>query len=381
MALKRTKIPADDSKKLRLLISFHRKSLLTRDREKLIELISLEIKEILEADRATFFMLDTAKNELYGKLALGLKKDHLKALRFPVSQGIAGYVARTGLPINVIDAYQSPYFNPEFDKITGFKTHSVVAAPLKDSGGRVLGVLAAFNKLGGKAFSDEDEGLLLLLASQLAATYEIFQLLEELKLSSLESIHALAQTAEFRDQEDTGPHINRVSTYSALLAQVINLPAGEVEVIRVISPLHDIGKVAIRDEILRKPGAFTPEEAAEMKKHAIRGYEMLQNFRSPLLRKAGQIALSHHEKFDGTGYPNKLKGEQIPLEARIVTLADSFDAMTSKRVYKAALSFEQAAEEIRNHSGRQFDPMLADAFLKNKKQFEEACRASREVSR
>ncbi|MEK7287272.1 MAG: HD domain-containing phosphohydrolase, partial [Elusimicrobiota bacterium] len=294
---------------------------------------------------------------------------HLKALRFPVTQGIAGYVARTGRAVNVADAYQDPNFNPDFDKMTNFRTGSVVAVPMKDSSGQTIGVLAAFNKIHSPRFSDEDEGLLSLLAGQLSATYEIFQLFEGLKLAGLESIYALAQTAEYRDQDDTGPHIRRVSSYCAHLAEVIGLPASEVEVIRVTSPLHDIGKVAIADEILKKPGRFTPEENAQMKKHSLYGYEMLKNFKSPLLKVAGKIALAHHEKYDGTGYPNQLKGEQILLEARIVTLADAFDAMSSKRVYKAAMPLDEAFEEVARHAGTQFDPMLVDAFLKNRERF------------
>ncbi|MBI4668209.1 MAG: HD domain-containing protein [Elusimicrobia bacterium] len=366
----------DGGKKLKLLIAFHRKSLLANDLDRLSEIIAAEIKEILEAERATIFLIDKESRELYGQFALGLAEPHLKALRFPVGQGIAGWVARAGRSLNVPDAYKDSRFNPEFDKVTGFQTHSVLAVPLKDSFGETLGVLAAFNKTKSRVFNDEDEGLLGLLAGQLAATIEIFHLMEGLRLTGLESIYALAQTAEFRDQEDTAPHIRRVSGYAALLAQTIGLSPKEVEIVRVTAPLHDIGKVAIPDQILKKPGRFTDQEKIKMHKHTLHGYDMLKNFKSPLLQEASKIALNHHESYDGSGYPQGLKGEAIPLRARIVTLADSFDAMTSKRIYKAAISFEDACKEIRREAGRQFDPKLCDAFAKNLELFREAHRQS-----
>lgn len=359
-------------RKLELLVSFHRKSLLVRDQDKFSELISMEVKELLDAERATIFMMDYETNELYAKFAIGLKEEDLKTLRFSVTLGITGYVARTGMVMNIPEAAKSPLFNPEIDRLTNFKTKSVLAVPLKDYSGRIMGVLSAFNKVGGGIFDREDEDILELIATQLSSTYEIIQLLDSLRLAGLESIYALAQTAEFRDQEDTAPHIRRVSGFAAMLAESIGLLPNVIEIIRVTSPLHDIGKVAIPDNILKKPGSFTPEEFEEMKKHTIYGYEMLKTFKSPLLKAAAKIALAHHEKYDGSGYPNKLKGDAIPLEARIVTLADSFDAMTSKRVYKTARPFQEAYDEVLRHSGGQFDPMLVDAFVKNKSRFQDA---------
>ena len=180
-----------------------------------------------------------------------------------------------------------------------------------------------------------------MIASQLSSTLENSNLIEQLKRSNLESIYILAQAAEYRDQEDTAGHLKRMGDYSKLLARTMGLAQEHVEKIRFASPLHDIGKIAIRDAILRKPGRFTPEELEDMKRHTTLGYEILKDAQSPTLQLAREIALTHHERFDGTGYPKKLKGKAIPLESRIVALADVFDALCSRRGYKPSWPFEE----------------------------------------
>ncbi|MGC8867041.1 MAG: HD-GYP domain-containing protein, partial [Elusimicrobiales bacterium] len=167
---------------------------------------------------------------------------------------------------------------------------------------------------------------------------------------------------EYRDQHDTAVHLRHISEYSELLAKAIGLDSKLVENIKYASPLHDIGKVAISDSILLKPARLTPEEFEEMKKHTLYGARILSNARSHLLQIACRIAQSHHEKFDGTGYPYKLKGEMIPLEARIVSVADVFDALCSARVYKPAWKLEEAKNYVLSERGKSFDPHVVDAF-------------------
>jgi len=191
------------------------------------------------------------------------------------------------------------------------------------------------------------------------------QLNDALKKSQLETIMRLAAAIEYRDRE-TGMHISRVSEYCALIASEINLPPFEVELIKIAVPLHDIGKIAIPDSILLKPSSLTEKEREEMKTHTIIGAKMLEGSDSFILQAAYLIALYHHEKFDGTGYPYGLKGKAIPLYGRIASLADIFDAISSKRVYKHAESFDESIHKIIDMAGKDFDPEIVDAFVKNR---------------
>jgi len=184
----------------------------------------------------------------------------------------------------------------------------------------------------------------------------------ELEETRVEILRRLALAAEFRD-DLTGQHTQRVGHLSGLLAREIGLPEPEVELIREAAPLHDLGKIGISDNILLKQGKLTPEEYEIIKSHTEIGAKILSGDRFPLLRLAEQIALYHHERWDGTGYKG-LKGDNIPLPARIVTITDVFDVLTHARPYKVSQSVEQALEEIRGQSGRHFDPNLAETFVK-----------------
>jgi putative two-component system response regulator len=184
----------------------------------------------------------------------------------------------------------------------------------------------------------------------------------ELELTQIEILERLALAAEYRD-DDTGEHTKRVGLMSAKIAEALGQPEAEVELIRRAAPLHDVGKIAIPDSILLKPGKLTPEEFEHMKTHTTLGAKMLSGGRFPLLRRAEEIALTHHERWDGTGYM-LLQGETIPIAGRIVAVADVFDALTSERTYKKAWPHDQSVEEIQHQSGRQFDPRVVEAFLK-----------------
>jgi PAS domain S-box-containing protein len=184
----------------------------------------------------------------------------------------------------------------------------------------------------------------------------------ELRDARNETLERLALAAERRD-DDTGDHIRRVGDLSGLLAHVLELPGGHVELIGRAAPLHDVGKIGIPDGILLKPGKLTSQEFDEMKSHAAIGAHILGGSSVPLLQTAEEIALSHHERWDGSGYPSGLRGEAIPLSGRIVTVADVFDALTRSRPYKEAWPVDMAIEEIKNQRGRHFDPDVVDAFL------------------
>jgi len=193
-------------------------------------------------------------------------------------------------------------------------------------------------------------------------SHELRRALSELEIAQTETVRRLSMAVEFRD-EDTGAHIERIGRLSTLLAEQIGMDADFCEQLSHAAPLHDVGKVAIPDAILLKPGPLTPEERAIVETHAEEGHRLLRGSSSSILELATTIALSHQEKWDGTGYPRGLTGEAIPIEGRVVAIADVFDALTSDRVYRKAFPVAEAVQMMREQRGRHFDPVLLDAFM------------------
>ncbi|MBL4774535.1 MAG: response regulator [Mariprofundus sp.] len=191
---------------------------------------------------------------------------------------------------------------------------------------------------------------------------EVHKATSALRQQEREALIILSKAAEYRDPE-TGAHISRMSHYSKLIARQLGLDESEQELILEASPMHDVGKVGTPDHILLKPGKLDQEEFAIMKQHATQGYEILSQGSSQLLQIAADIAISHHEKFNGKGYPNGLKGENISLYGRIVAVADVFDALTSARPYKKAWPVDKAIALLKAESGEHFDPKCVEAFL------------------
>lgn len=187
---------------------------------------------------------------------------------------------------------------------------------------------------------------------------------EELREAYLDTIHRLVLAAEFKD-EDTGAHITRMSRYSTMIAEKLGLPGREVQNIFYATPMHDIGKIGIPDGLLMKPGKLTNKEFEVMKNHTTIGGKILENSRAEILQVARQIALSHHEKWNGDGYPQGLSRNKIPIAGRIVGLADTFDALTSRRPYKDPYPVEVARDIVRKERGEHFDPEMVDVFLEH----------------
>jgi putative nucleotidyltransferase with HDIG domain len=194
----------------------------------------------------------------------------------------------------------------------------------------------------------------------LARTDMLERSMEKLKRSYDLTLEALGDALDLKDAETEG-HSKRVTAFTMAIARAMDLPDDRRDVIARGAFLHDIGKMAIPDAILRKPGRLTPEEQMEMRKHAFYGYQMLRKI--PFLQEAANIVYSHQERYDGSGYPRGLKGEQIPLGARIFAVADTFDAITSDRPYRAAQSMSAARREIQKYAGRQFDPDVVETFM------------------
>jgi PAS domain S-box-containing protein len=186
--------------------------------------------------------------------------------------------------------------------------------------------------------------------------------IEELWLSRQETVERLAKALEMHDFS-TGEHVDRIAKVAAFLGTGLGLGADRARLLRVAAPMHDVGKIATPDEVLRKPGPLTPSERAEMQRHTVVGHQILANSKSELLRLAARIALTHHERYDGTGYPRGLAAEEIPLEGRITAVADVFDALLSDRCYRPAMSVDETVEIIEEGRGTQFDPEIVDVLI------------------
>lgn len=197
-------------------------------------------------------------------------------------------------------------------------------------------------------------------ADELARNVE--EALREVHLRERETVLHLARAAEFRDPE-TGSHISRMSHYAALIARRLGMSEHDINILLLAAPMHDVGKLGTPDHILLKPGKLDDDELRIMRQHAEIGYEILKNSSSQVLQMAADIALHHHERFDGKGYPRGSKGDEIPLIGRIVAVADVFDALTSARPYKAAWPLEKARDYLIEERGRHFDPECVDRFL------------------
>ena len=350
---------------LELLFSYMPKIAAERKMDNLLVLMADLGRSIVSADRCSLWLVDEDNGVLWTKVAHGVSE-----LRIPLNAGFVGYSVRTGEPLLIKDAYQDPRFDRRSDEKTHYRTTSVMTVPLMNSMGHVMGVFQAINKQGvnekgeQEIFSIQDLERLSLTAVYSAKTVESAMLNTELEATQREIIHILGDASESRSQE-TGDHIQRVAEISYTLAKLMGLPEEDVDRIRLAAPMHDLGKVGIPDAILNKPGRFTDEEYAIMKSHSEKGYNMLCNSKRKLLRFAAEIARSHHERWDGRGYPRGIAGEEIPLAARICAVADVLDALSSPRCYKQPWPEEKVKEEFIKQRGAQFQPELVDVLIEH----------------
>jgi hypothetical protein len=329
-----------------------------RNLDRLLLLLADMGRDIVDADRCTVWLLDAKTGGLWSKVAHGLD-------RFTIAKGhgIAGSVAASGEPLIINDPYSDDRFDKDVDKRTGYRTSSILALPITDTEGRTVGVYQALNKKSG-GFSDVDKEHLLLASTYTSEVLKTAQLQEEIEATQREIIFTMAEAGEMRSKE-TGYHVKRVAEYCRLLADEYGMSDDEVEVLRLSAPMHDIGKIAIPDAILLKPGKLDDAERRQMMTHAALGYYMLNHSERRLLRAAAIVAYQHHERWDGAGYPCGLAGEAIHVYGRITAVADVFDALASDRVYKQAWELPRVVELFRAEQGRQFDPDLARIFLEN----------------
>jgi len=327
-----------------------------------------KLLETLGAER--FAVLLDPPNE-HRSLFRSMSPEGVSAERFEYSTTVVKSVKESGEPLVTLDAMGDQRLSTSVSiQLTGAR--SVMCVPIKDTG-----LLYVDNSLSTGIFREAELSLLTILSDLFSAALERVRNVERLeaaykalRASQEETVTRLAAAADWRDT-DTAQHINRVGEYCAHLAAWYGCPREYVEEIRMASKMHDVGKLGVPDAILLKPGRFTEEEFKTMKRHTTMGGKILEGSNSPLLQMAHRIALSHHEHYDGSGYPSGLAGEDIPLEGRITSICDAFDAMCSKRVYKEAYPLDKVFGIIKEELGKQFDPNLGQLFIDHREKVEQ----------
>ncbi len=387
-------------KKLQELIRLDQDLQSIQDLDILLERILYNTRKFVTADAGTIYIRDGdvlvfsyAQNDTKEKELKPGQKLIYSVLTVDINdRSICGYVAGTKKILNIPDVYKLPKnssfnFNSNYDKVSEYKTTSMLTIPLMTNAGDVLGVIQVINALDkdGKVipFDTENELFALHFASTASMALQRAQLTRQIILRMI-------SMAELRDPKETGPHVNRVASFAVELyerwAGRRKIPAKEIEknkdLLRMAAMLHDVGKVGISDIILKKPGKFTDDEFEIMKTHTFHGATLFKSMQSEFDELAARVALTHHENWDGTGYPGHvdietgkplktdkngkaipLKGEEISIFGRVVAIADVFDALSYKRVYKQAWEEADVLLEMKNLSGIKFDPELIEIFF------------------
>lgn len=313
-------------------------------------------RALADADRCTVWVVDKSKNTLWTKVAHGIDP-----LYIPLDSGLVGQsiVNRKQMIIN--DVQNNVNFNPEVDRKTGYATKNMMVIPMFNSQNNIIGVFQVINKNSGD-FTEKDMKYLMLAASYSAETLDAALLADENDKTQKEMIFLMSEAVEKRSKE-TGNHIKRVAAYSRILAEEYGLDEKDTYVLEFASPMHDIGKIGIPDAILNKPGRHTKEEFEIMKTHAYLGYEILSSSAKGMVEAAAVVAHEHHEKWDGSGYPRGLKGEEIHIFGRITAVADVFDALGSDRCYKKAWPLDKILDLFKEERGKHFEPKLVDILF------------------
>ncbi|MBU1599171.1 GAF domain-containing protein [bacterium] len=317
------------------------------------------VKQVMRVEASSLLLLDKDKNELVFQVALGKKGEAIKEIRVPIGKGVAGWVAETGEPLYIKDVDGDERFFKEADKLSGFITKSIICVPLKVKD-RLIGVAQAINPIGGQEVSQDDIELFSTIGSQMAIALENASLYKDLEELFFSTISTLVATIDAKDPYTHG-HSQRVMEYSVAVAEELGQSKEEIKGVKLSSLLHDIGKIGVDEKILRKTGRLTDDEFSVIKTHPGLGADIVSHIKQLMAVSPG--IRHHHERYDGQGYPAGLAANMIPLSARIIAVADTYDAMTSDRPYRQGLETKVALAEIEKFSGIQFDRTCADAFL------------------
>ncbi|MFH1784183.1 MAG: HD domain-containing phosphohydrolase [bacterium] len=329
----------------------------TVDLKEVFSLIARMSCDLLNSKASILRLLDEKKEFLVPVGSVGLSSDYLNNTPIKDGEGIPGLILKHKRPILIKDTntdYRVKY--PDYIKKEGI--NAILGVPVLFDG-ESLGTLVVYKNSGNK-YSVTDEMVLSTFATQAAIAIKNAQLHKYINENYLDTINTLILTVEARDPYTQG-HSSRVTRYSIDIARALKMSDSDVDAIRKCGKLHDIGKIAIPDQLLKTPKALNVTERAQIELHPIIGVRIVAPLR--FLERGLVIIRSHHERYDGTGYPDGLRGESIPFIARILSVADAFDAMTSNRPYRNKMNIEKAMEELEFHRGTQFDPIIVDTFL------------------
>ena len=344
----------------------------------LLERILRVTQRTLDSSITTLFLNDETKAQVYSPVTVNKYEEAARHEATIIESEIAGLVAKNVTPVLINNVAADTRFNPKGKNPSDFAIRSIVALPLL-KGKRVIGVLIAANKDDGGDFTERDfevlkgfastEALILLVSMEITAVENINSLtLNHALLEGYRStVNELATTIDVKEAYIYA-HSRRAKEYALLAANSLSLPPQELQAIEFGALLHDIGKIGIDSEILCKPGPLTDEEWNIMYEHPQKGASIIEDI--PYLKEAMNIILYHHERYDGKGYPKKLKGDEIPIGARVVAVASAFDAMTTDRSYRTALSINEALKELIDGTGTQFCPKAVEAFISAFKKYD-----------
>lgn len=325
--------------------------------EEVLQLTTRLVASVMALKACTIRLLDPQKRILLPGASFGFPSDYLEKTPLHLGEGVSGLAAKLQKEVIVENVLRDPrVLYPQQLVQQGFR--AVMVAPILFYE-EVLGTMAVYSEHP-RPFALNERLLLSTFAAQAALAIKNTQLHEQGRLNYLDTINAFVLTMEARHSYTRG-HAERVTRYALELGRELHLREEELGMIRWLGKLHDVGKIAVPDRILDKPGKLTVAERAQIELHPSRGAEMLEPLK--FLHKGLAIVKNHHERYDGTGYPDGLTGEGIPLLARIIAIADAFDAMTTDRSYRKAMGISEAITELRKQRGTQFDPHLCDLFL------------------
>jgi len=330
----------------------------TLELAQVLDLIISNAVEMLECEAGSILLCNKEKDCLLFSASTSADSKTLAQISIPLTDSLAGAIFSKNLPLVVNNVDKDIRHNTSVATQIHFHTHSLLGVPMRIQD-RVIGVLEALNKKRGK-FTEEDVKILTAIASQAAVAIENAQLVEALQESYESTLEGWAAALDLRDKETEG-HSQRVTWLAMELAQALGMSKEDVSYLRQGALLHDIGKMGVPDSILHKNGPLTEPEKAIMRQHPVNAYKMLYPITH--LRPALDIPYCHHEKWDGSGYPGRLKGEEIPLPARIFTIIDVWDALRSNRPYRKAWSVKKTITYVQKQAGKDFDPNIVKRFV------------------
>jgi putative nucleotidyltransferase with HDIG domain len=346
------------TKELSLLYKIGRDISATLDLDKILEIIVDRVTKNLDLEICSILLLDKDSGELRIKCAKGLDSDVITHTTLKVGKSISGWIAEHKEGVLVEDIETDPRFNQMNNE--KYYTHSFISVPLK-SKNEVIGVINVNNKRSKEVFTKEDFRFIRGVAAEATIAIENARLYRSLEDSYMRTVTALTSAIDAKDHY-THKHSQHVCEYALAIAKELGFPQEQIKNLEQACQLHDIGKIGIEDYILTKPGKLTPEDWEKMKMHPAKSAEILRPL--AFLSEVIKLVEQHHERYDGEGYPAKMKAEEIALGARILAVADSFDAMFTDRPYRKALTKEEAIAELKKGSGTQFDPRVVEVFLR-----------------